>query len=174
MKKHNINLAVLLIFFFLGAACSSEPGIDKSKFKKLNASAHALKTARIGGASYRQLTEQAVNLSAEVIALKNKVTTKEEKELLDAYSDLSGMYHDGLLLWKYQLEFAPFDFVPKGRIYVGQDIEPIVSKYHFTTESHLYRPTGQQWKSLPEDSIMIVWNNADAQLKIIENMANYR
>ncbi len=174
MKKHNINLGLIMIAFFLVAACSWEPGIDKNKFTKLNVLAHALKTARIGGATYRQLSEQAGNLSAEVIALRNKVTTKEEKELLDAYSDLSAIYHDGLLLWKYQLEFAPFDFVPTGRIYVGQDVEPIVSKYHFATESHQYRPTGQKWKSLPEDSIKIVWNNADAQLKIIENMTNYR
>ncbi len=163
-----------MIFFFLGVACSSEPAIDKNKFKQLSASAHALRTARTAGASYRQLTEEAQKLSAEIASSKNKVATKEEKELLEAYSDLSGMYHDGLLLWKYQLEFAPFDFVPKGRIYVGQDVEPIVSKYHFTTESHLYQPTGQKWKSLSEDSIKIVWNNADAQLKIIENMTNYR
>ncbi len=174
MRKHNTKLAALLIIFFLGAACSSGPGLDKNKFKQLSAAAHAIKAARISGSSYRQLAEQAQNLTAEIASLKNKVTTREEKELLDAYADLSGMYHDGLLLWKYQLEFAPFDFVPKGRIYVGQDVEPIVSKYHFATESHLYQPTGQKWKSLSEESIAIVWNNADAQLKIIENMTNYR
>jgi hypothetical protein len=34
------------------------------------------------------------------------------------------------MLWKYKMEFAPFDFVPKGRIYVSQD-ESIVFKYSF-------------------------------------------
>lgn len=174
MRKNNITLALLLIIFLLAVSCSKEHGIDKNKFRKLSDAAHSVKTALTGGASYRQLSERIQNLSAEVSALKNKVTAKEEKELLAAYSDLLEMYSDGLLLWKYQLEFAPFDFVPKGRIYVGQDVEPIVSKYHFATESRLYQPTGQQWKSLPEDSIRIVWSNADAQLKIIENMTNYR
>src|SRR5512139_2985748 len=144
----------LLLFFFLAASCSSKPGIDKVKFAQLNRAALTVKTSLASGASYRQLTELVQGLSVEIASVKTRVATKEENELLEAYSDLLAMYRDGLLLWKYKLEFAPFDFVPKGRIYVGQDVEPIVSKYHFTTESHLYRPTGQQWKSLPEDSIM--------------------
>jgi len=171
-KKNGLTL--LLMIFFLGASCSSEQGIEKGKFTKLSGTAHAVKTSLAGGAPFPQLAEQVKNLSAGITALKEKVTSKEEKELLDAYSDLLAMYQDGLLLWKYKLEFAPFDFVPKGRIYVGQDVEPIVFKYHFPTESHLYQPTQQRWKSLSEDSIQIIWNNADAQLKIIENMTNYR
>ncbi len=174
MMKHNVNLALLTILFLLTASCSLEPGIERSKFQKLSVSAHAVKAALSGGAPYPRLMELEQNLSAAIAESKNKVATKNEKELLDAYSDLLGMYKDGLLLWKYKLEFAPFDFVPRGRIYVGQDVEPIVFKYHFATESHLYQPTGQHWKSLSEDSIRIVWSNADSQLKIIENMTNYR
>ena len=162
-----------MVFFFLAASCSSRPGIDKGKFTQLDRAALTVKTSLASGASYRRLTELVQGLSVEIASVKTKVATKEEKELLEAYSDLLAMYRDGLLLWKYKLEFAPFDFVPKGRIYVGQDVEPIVFKYHFPTESHLYQPTRQRWKSLPEDSIQIIWSNADSQLKIIENMKNY-
>jgi hypothetical protein len=88
--------------------------------------------------------------------------------VLKAYSTLLGIYQDGHMLWKYKMEFAPFDFVPKGRIYVSQDIEPIVFKYSFPVESHLYKPTHQYWKSISEDSIQIIWNNADNQFKIID------
>lgn len=171
--KHKSILAVLLLMFFLCTSCSSKSGIDKGKFTGLNRAALAVKTSIASGASYRQLTEQVQGLSVEIASVKTKVATKEEKELLEAYSDLLAMYQDGLLLWKYKLEFAPFDFVPKGRIYVGQDVEPIVFKYHFPTESHIYQPTRQRWKSLPEDSIQMIWSNADSQLKIIENMKNY-
>ncbi len=132
-----------------------------------------MKTSLAAGASYPQLAEKVQSLSAGITALKDKVTSKEDKELLNAYADLLAMYQDGLLLWKYKLEFAPFDFVPKGRIYVGQDVEQIVFKYRFPVESHLYQPTRQRWKSLSEDSIQIIWRNVDAQLKIIENMTNY-
>lgn len=171
--KQNKILTVLIIIFFLAASCSTKSGIDKGKFAQLTRAALTVKTSLASGASYRQLTEFVEGLSVEVASVKPRVATKEEKELLEAYSDLLAMYRDGLLLWKYKLEFAPFDFVPKGRIYVGQDVEPIVFKYHFPTESHLYQPTRQRWKSLPEESIQIIWSNADSQLKIIENMKNY-
>lgn len=171
--KQKKMLTALLLIFFLGTSCSSRPGIDKGKFTQLNRTALTIKTSLASGASYRQLTELVQGLSAEIAAVKTKTVTKEEKELLEAYSDLLAMYQDGLLLWKYKLEFAPFDFVPKGRIYVGQDVEPIVLKYRFPTESHLYQPTRQSWKSLSEDSIQIIWSNADSQLKIIENIRNY-
>ena len=173
MRIRKSSVTLLLMIFLLAASCSSQPGLDKSKFTKLSAAAHAVKTSLTGDASYQQLAGRVQDLSAGIASLRDKATAKDEKELLNAYSDLLAMYQDGLLLWKYKLEFAPFDFVPKGRIYVGQDVEPIVFKYHFPVESHLYQPTRQQWKSLSEDSIQIIWSNADAQLKIIENMTNY-
>ncbi len=173
MGKQTKILIVLQVIFFLVVSCSSKSGIDKGKFVQLDRATLAVKTSLSSGASYRQLTERVQGLSAEIASVKGKVATKEEKELLEAYSDLLAMYRDGLLLWKYKLEFAPFDFVPKGRIYVGQDVEPIVFKYHFPTESHIYQPTRQRWKSLSEDSIQIIWGNADSQLKIIENIKNY-
>jgi len=163
---------VLLVMLLLSVSCS-EQRMDKAKFTKVSLAAHAVKASIAGGGSYQQLAQQVQNLSAEITSLNGKVKAEQEKELLTTYSDLLAMYQDGLLLWKYKLEFAPFDFVPKGRIYVGQDVEPILFKYRFTVESHLYQPTRQRWKSISEDSIQIIWSNADAQLKIIENMTNY-
>lgn len=173
MKKLENFIVVLSITFSLIGSCSFEPGINKSKFAKLNATANAVKTSIAKGESYQQVSDKVQQLSIEITALKDRVTTKEEKELLEAYSDLLTMYRDGLLLWKSKLDFASFESMLKGRIYVGQDIEPIVLKYRFSMESHLYKPTGQYWKSIPGDSIQIIWSNADSQLKIIENMPNY-
>ena len=86
MRKNNINIALFLIIFLLAVSCSKEHGIDKNKFRKLSDAAHSVKTALAGGASYRQLSDRVQNLAAEVSALKNEVTVKEEKDLLDAYS----------------------------------------------------------------------------------------
>jgi hypothetical protein len=166
-------LAALSIMFFLIGACSSEPAINKNKFAKVKAAALSIKTALAAGASYQESTDRVEHLSVEINELKDKVTTKQEEVLLNAYSDLLGFYRDGLLLWKCKLEFAFFDFVLKGRIYVSQDIEPIVWKYQLSTETHLYAPTHQYWKSIDEDSIRLIWSNADSQLKIIENITNY-
>ncbi len=57
---------------------------------------------------------------------------------------------------------------------MGQDVEPIVFKYRFVTEFHQYQPTKQYWKSIPRDSIQIIWGNADSQTKMRENMMRYQ
>jgi len=173
MARRNSFFTVLAVMLFLIAACSSRPGIDKSKFKKSYVAAHEVKKALAADASYKQVTDRVQRLSVEITALKEKVATEEEKELMDAYSDLLTTYRDGLVLWKYKLDFAFFDSMLEGSIYVGQDVEPIVLKYRFSTESHLYKPTGQYWKSIPGDSIRIIWSNADTQLKVIEGMTTY-
>jgi hypothetical protein len=166
-------LAVFSIIFFLNGACSSEKGINKGKLARVHAAAQAVKTSIAEGGSYQQVTDRVRQLSLEIEALEDRATEKREKELAAEYTDLLAMYRDGLVLWRYRLDFAFFDSVLKGRIYVGQDVEPIVIKYRFSTESHLYEPTGQYWKSIPGDSIQIIWSNADSQLKAIENMTNY-
>ncbi len=173
MNRSKAFLAVWSIVFFVIAACSSQPAINKNKFVKVKSAAQAVKAAIASGASYKETADLVEHFSAEITTLKDSVTTNQEKELLDAYADLLGFYRDGLLLWKYKLEFAFFDFVLKGRIYVAQDIEPIVKKYRLSTETHLYAPTRQYWKSIDGDSIRIIWSNVDSQMKIIENIANY-
>ena len=160
------------IIFFIGA-CSFEPAFNKGKFEKLDVAARAVKTAIKAGESYQQVSVRVQQLSNDIAVLKNKVSTQKEKGLLDSYADLLSCYRDGLVLWKYKLDFAFFDSELKGRIYVGQDVEPIVIRYRFPTESHLYEPTGQYWKSIPGNSVDIIWSNADTQLKNIENITNY-
>lgn len=171
MTKQKGFFAALAVIIFLAAACSSGPAINKRKFEKSYIAAHDVKNSLAAGASYQQVADRVKQLSVEIKTLKT--ATEEEKELLDAYSDLLATYKDGLVLWKYKLDFAFFDSVLKGRIYVGQDVEPIVLKYRFSTESHLYKPTGQYWKSIPGDSILIIWSNADSQLKVVEGMTSY-
>lgn len=176
MKKSIILPAVLLIISFAVMACSLEqfePGIDKKKFAGLNAAALAVKSSIDAGDDYQQVTQKVQMLSGEIGAMKSAVATKRETRLLKAYSDLLTIYRDGLLLWKYHENFPYLSPELKGRIYVAQDVEPIVEKYRFTTEAHVYKPTGQTWKSIPADSIKIVWKNADDQLGIIKNITNY-
>jgi len=167
VKVNNIFFALLLIIF-VGGACAPEPVIHKKKFAGVNLTAHTVKTAVNGAASYQEVNALLQRLSAELMTLEDKDSTPREKDLLRHYAELLAIYQDGLLLWKYKLEFTPFAFVPKGRIYVRQDVEPIVSKYQLATQSHVYQQTGQTWKSISEDSIKIIWSNADSQLKIID------
>lgn len=173
MKIWKVFLISISIALILQYACSLGPQINKSKFTKLNVAALAVRKSVAEGAPYWQVVERVQHLSDEMTSAKDSVSTEEEKHLLKAYSDLIEIYHDGLLLWRYQMEF-PFLFPElKGRIYVGQDVEPIVNKYRLTTKTHVYKPTGQYWKSIDEDSIKIIWHNVDDQMEIIKNFTNH-
>ncbi|MGO9377353.1 MAG: hypothetical protein ACLP29_02230 [Dissulfurispiraceae bacterium] len=175
-KNRGNLLALLLIISVISMSCSLEPSqksIDKNKFAKLNAAAVSVKASIDAGESYQQAVDKADILSGEITAMKDAVATKRESRLLKAYSDLLTIYRDGLLLWRYQEYFPHLAPELKGSIYVAQDVEPIVEKYRFSTESHIYKPTGQKWKSIPADSIRIVWKNADDQLAIIKNITDY-
>jgi hypothetical protein len=157
-------LCISLVF----GACS--PKVDKNRFQNANRAARALQRSIAADVKYKDFGELMQSFSDEVTVLEDTVKSKREKELADEYFSLLKMYEDGLLLWRYQREFSGHDFVPKGRIYVGQDLEPIVIKYHFETESHVFGPTRQSWKSISEDSIRTVWYNAGEQLKRIDTL----
>ncbi len=166
--------AVLVIVVVFFGACSRGPGIDKARFAQVYAAARMVRKAVEAGASYERITALTGRFSSEIAKVSSGRATGEELQLLKAYSDLAAIYRDGLVLWKAQIDFSIFDSVLKGRVYVGQNVETLVSKYGFSTESHLYTPTQIYWKSIPADSIRIVWNNADSQLKIIDNLLNER
>ncbi len=158
-----------ILMLLLPAACADR--LDRSKFSGVDSAAKAVKGAVAGG-DYREFGIRVQALSDEIAVLKNRTSTKRERELLDAYVFLHSIYHDGVLLLKYRNEFARYGFVPPGLIYVGQDIEPIVERYRLKTEAHVYAPTHQRWKSIPEDSLRFVWASADSQLQKIDYLLN--
>jgi hypothetical protein len=161
--------AVLFVLFLFLPACSEQ--FDRGKFTAVDSAAREVRDS-ISKGDYRLFNERVQKLSREIGALKGKTASGREEELLDAYVFLHSIYHDGLLLWKYRMEFTRYGFVPRGLIYVGQDIEPIVERYKLKTESHVYEPTMQRWKSIPEDSIRFVWASADSQLEKIDFLRN--
>jgi len=171
VMKRNILFVILSLPIFCFACTSHD--FDKKKFENVDHSAHAVRDSVKAGANLQQFRDLLQKLSAEISVLKDRVKSERERELLKDYSNLLAIYRDGFTLWKYKTEFTQYGFVPKSLIYVGQDVEPIVEKYRLKTESHIFKPTKQSWKSIPENSIHIIWMNADSQLKIIDNILNY-
>ena len=88
-----------MIVFIIGA-CSSEPEMDKTKFRKLDEIAQELQTSHAAGASYQHFGELLQNLSAEIAAVKNKELSKKELELLQCVFCSCR----GLSGWLYSLE----------------------------------------------------------------------
>ncbi len=157
-----------LLVVLLLSGCSQE--IDKKKFENVDHAARSVKRSLAAGAIYGRFGDLLQELSTEITALNGKVKRGKEQQLLKEYSELLTIYRDGLILWKYRIEATRYDFIPRGLIYVGQDVEPIVEKYRIPTESHTYGPTHQSWKSIPGDSLQTIWMNANSELEKIEGL----
>ncbi len=168
LGKRCLSICSVLLLL-LSATCTDR--LDRNKFSGVDAAAKAVKDS-VACEDYRIFSFRVQALSNEIAALEGRTSTKRERELLDAYAFLHSIYGDGVLLLKYRNEFTRYGFVPPGLIYVGQDIEPIVKRYRLKTEAHVYGPTHQKWKSIPEDSLRFVWASADSQLQKIDYLLN--
>jgi hypothetical protein len=162
--------AVCMLF---AAACVSEPGIDKQKFSELIRTTQDIKTAIAAPDSCSVSDALRQRLADNIAALKDKSNGKAERDLLVAYASLLATCDDGLLLCRLRHQLTTFPFVPKGIIYVTQELDPIVEKYGLATERHQYKPTGQYWRSIDGNSISSIWERARGQIRNIENMVNY-
>src|SRR5512139_928273 len=170
-RRSVINLLSALLLFALG--CTAEPGLDKGKFAELDRASRDLKSA-LGSGDPCGIPETVLQrLASGTAALKDKTASKEERDLVSAYANLVTISRDGLLLCRSRSHLSGFEFVPKGRIYVTQELDPLVEKYNLPTESHVYKPTGAHWKSISGDSIKVIWERAGVQIKNIEVMLKY-
>lgn len=167
---------VILVFsaiLLFTSACVSEPGIDKGKFAELDRTAQDLKAALTSSNPCDVPESLQQRLASGITAVKGKANSKGEHDLIVAYSHLLSTYKDGLLLCQYRTQLSHFDFFPKGRIYVSQELDPLVEKYDLPMEKHLYKRTGQYMRSIDGNSILVIWESARTQIKNMENMMNY-
>jgi hypothetical protein len=173
MRQDSIAIILLSAVMLFASGCVAEPGLDKGKFSELNRAAQDLKTAIRSGRGCEVPDTMLQRLASETAALKDGTASKTERDLLSAYSHLLAIAEDGLLLCQSRTHLTNFEFVPKGRIYVTQELDLIVEKYDLPTERHLYRPTGTYWRSISGNSITVVWESAEDEIRNIENMVKY-
>lgn len=173
MNRTSAVSALLSTLILLGFGCVSESRIDKEKFSESLRIARDLHTSLTRGNPCDVPEAMLQKLAAETEALKNKSASPAEKNIIKALSGLVSAYNDGVLLCKSSARLSQFPFVPKGRIYVFQELDPLVQKYNLPTESHVYEPTGVSWRSISGDSIKVIWESAGAQLRDIENAVRY-
>jgi hypothetical protein len=166
-------IALLSALLLFASGCVAEPGLDREKFADLNRAAQELKAALRSGRGCEVPDGALQRLAAGTAALKDRTASKAEADLLSAYANLAAVARDGLLLCRSRSHLAGFEFVPKGRIYVSQDLDPIVERYDLPTERHLFKPTGVQWRSISTDAIGVVWERAAVLIRQIEVMQKY-
>ena len=173
MTPQRSFIAVVSMLVVLLAGCVSEPGLDKGKFADLDRAARELMAALGSGDPCAVPDGVLQKLDAGTAALQGKTASKAEADLLAAYANLLAISRDGQALCRSRTHLTRFTFVPKGLIYVTQDLDPIVERYGLLTEKHVYPPTGAHWKSISADSIQVIWEKAAAKIRNIEVMLKY-
>ena len=167
-------IIVLLSALLVAASgCTAEPGLDKEKFAGLDRAAQELKAVVASGRGCEVPDALLERLDSGTAALKDRTASAAERELLAAYRSLATVAHDGLFLCRSRTHLTSFKFVPKGRIYMTQEHDPIVERYDLPTERHIYKPTGVHWRSISTDAIDTVWVKAGALIKRIEVLQKY-
>ncbi len=171
------SLLKLLLFFsvfaLLAVACLPENRVDKAKFDELGRTMQALRSAISSSAPCGVPESLVQQLAAGIATAKDKASSQAEKNVVTAYSNLLTTYQDGLLVCWSRTHLTKFTFVPKGRIYVTQELDPIVERYDLSTQKHVYKPTGQVWKSIDGNSVAVIWQSARAQTQNIEFMVDH-
>jgi len=173
MRQHGLVFLLLSALLLFTSACVSEPGFDKGKFAELDRIVQDMKAAVSSSnpCDVPDILQQ--RLASGIAAVKDKANSKRERDLIMAYSYLLTTYKDGLLLCRSRTHLSNFDFFPKGRIYVSQELDPLVERYDLAVEKHLYKHTGQYMRTIDGDSIRVIWESARTQIKNMENMMNY-
>jgi hypothetical protein len=173
MRQYAAVITLLTTLMFTAFGCTTEQGLDKGKFAELHRAAQDLKSAINSGKGCETPDALLQRFVSGTTALKDKMASDDERDLLSAYSHLVTTCQDAQLLCRSQTILTGFEFVPKGRIYVTQELDPLVEKYDLRTERHLYKPTGKYWKSISGDAVRVVWEQAAFEIKNIENRENY-
>ena len=155
-----ICLAVALAWC---AGCSS--GVDRKKFEGPRKAAQAVMASIDSLDDYEKFSRVFDAFANEVLMLRDKVSSAREKELLQNYTDLLVTYQDGLQLWEYKVESTRYSWIPEGVIYLEPKIKALALKYQLPVQSHLVELTRHEWKSVPADSLKVIWDRAKTQMK---------
>lgn len=173
MKRTRLIILACSAAACIHYGCIAEQGIDKSTFASLDRTSQALRSALTTSRPCdvpRALQDELAN---GIVAVGDRAKTKAERDLMAAYAQVLATYRDGLLLCGSRGHLAQMRLIPKGRIFVTQELDPIIRKYGLPSEKHVYKPTGQHMESLDGNAIEVIWDRARAQIKIAENILHY-
>ncbi len=161
MRNAAVGIGIVLTLTWGILACSS--GIEKKKFDGPLKAAQAVQQSIDNLDDYETFAKVFDVFANEVLALRDNVANEKEQKLFRDYTDLLMTYQDGFLLWEYKVESAQYSWIPEGRIYLEPKIKPLALKYHLPVQSHIVELTQHSWKSVPADSLKIIWERARLQ-----------
>jgi hypothetical protein len=144
--------------FLLLSGCA--PRVDHADFEQLYRSGKAISSATEVGINYSSFSDLVQKFASEVSIAKDSANNQPEKNMTDAYQEALTAYRDSLVVWKNEIDGAGYDWIPKGEIYVEDELRPIIAKYALTTQVRSIEITGHRFETIPEASIQIIWARA--------------
>lgn len=157
------KIPITMLGLALLAGCS--PKIDQKKYENLYRAAKAIEGAIAVGITYPKFGELLQNLSTEISIANDKAKSDTEKELLKSYFEVLTTFQESSTVWKYKIEGSRYDWIPKGQIFVEDELRPIIEKYSFPMELHEIKITRNSFTTISENSIKIIWEKAHDQLE---------
>ena len=146
-------------------ATGCAPRVDHKDFEPLYRSGKTTSSATEIGVNYNAFSGLVQGLAAEVSIANDRADNKAEKEMAKAYQQALAAYRDSLVVWKNSIDGSRYDFIPKGEIYVEDELRPIIAKYSLPTQGRSIETTGHQFETIPESSIQVIWASTDKFLK---------
>lgn len=165
---NNKAILIILVLFIIGCA----PKINKNKFENVNRATKSIEGAIKVGVNYQKFSELLQNMATEIAITKDQIKTEEEKGLLNNYDSILEIYQESALVWQNKIGCVAYDWIPVGQIYVEANLEPIVSKYNLTTETHTVPYIGKKFKTISGDAIQIIWEKARIQIDSVNAILN--
>jgi hypothetical protein len=144
--------------FLLLSGCA--PRVDHADFEQLYRSGKAISSATEVGLNYSSFSDLVQKLASEVSIAKDSANNQPEKNMTDAYQEALTAYRDSLVVWKNEIDGAGYDWIPKGEIYVEDELRPIIAKYALATQERSIEITGHRFETIPEASIQVIWARA--------------
>ncbi len=159
------SLISLLIFLLAAVACSKpqkKAAIDQAKFEPLYRAAKAVQGSTSVGVNYLKFSELLQTFATELSIAKDKAQTANEKKLVEMYAGVLTDYSDSLSIWTAKNVAVSAkqifgDLIPANAILdaAARQGLPVTDE----EKTSLY--TGPfKWKSIPANSIEIVWKSA--------------
>ncbi len=105
IKGETMKYIKCLSIFFIVIVLVGWHKIDQGKFENLHRAVKQIEGSQMAGVNYVKFGELLQNFATELLITKDKVKTKEEKDLLELFIKTYDTYSDSYSLWKKMIDW---------------------------------------------------------------------
>jgi hypothetical protein len=137
-----------------------QPKAPERKFDRAFNAARAVQSSTVASPDYERFKQLLVDFDEEISAARAKAGREDEVRALDMLTEALAIYHDSLVLWKLALDnngVIPLRDAPT---------QSIAAKYLVLR----YRTPGTNEEFLRIEAVTVVWEKAQRQLQMAEEV----